>query len=266
MSATNRGGTRLNQDTYFTPHPYTYGIVPFLFPQRPITAIDWRALPVIDPACGNGQILAPLRKLGFSPSQLYGFEIDLWLSHAAAQLTDANVTTCDSLQALAQWRPPCPVTIIGNPPYSLAFEFFALSYAIAQRCGGQFALFLRLGFLESDERRDFLRRVSPFCGVASSRPSFVKFKRRRHGKVVTVSSDASAYGWIGYSPERGAQLFWIPLDDGEQRVALIAEGFTPPADLKGPARARRRRNLIRYRARRRRVISLQDKAFSGDSS
>lgn len=234
MSATNRGGTRLDQDAYFTPHPYTYGIVPFLFPRRPITAIDWRRLPVVDPACGDGQILQPLRKLGFAPSQLYGFEINPWHAEAARQLTGAHVTTCDTLQTLQTWCPSCPVTIIGNPPYSLAFEFFALSYAIAQRCGGQFALFLRLGFLESDERRDFLQRVAPFAGVASRRPSFVKFKRRKRGKIVTTSSDASAYAWIGYSPERGAQLFWITLNEAEQRAELAAQGFTPPADMKGP--------------------------------
>lgn len=236
MSATGRGGERIDQDAYFTPHPFTYGIVPALFSGA---GHAFRALPVIDPACGTGQILQPLRRLGFTPSQLFGFELNPTFATEAGASTGAAVQTCNTLNTLKDWRPPCPVTILMNPPYSLAFEFCKWAVEVATACNGQVAAFLRINFLASAERESFFEEHPPFVGVTSRRPCFVKFKKRqpKTGKIVTTSSDATEYAWICWRPgdvNSFGRIFWIPTKEAPLRARLAAYGFTAPADLRGP--------------------------------
>ena len=128
MSATNRGGERIDQDAYFTPHAFTYGIAPFLFGGA---GERYRRSPIVDPACGNGQILQPFARLGFDPAQLFGFELNPVLAGEAGETTGARVVVCDTLAACAGWRPSCPVSIVMNPPYSLAFDFVKWAVAVA---------------------------------------------------------------------------------------------------------------------------------------
>jgi hypothetical protein len=255
LSATNRGGERIDQDAYFTPHWATYGIAPFLFGGE--GGARFRTLPIVDPACGNGQILTPLRRLGLDPAQLYGFELNRAFAYDAAFSTGARVHACDTLATYADWRPSCAVSIVMNPPYSLAFNFVQWAVKVAASCGGQVAALLRVNFLASAEREDFFAQFPPFVGVSSRRPCFVRFKRRnKSGKIVTSSGDATEYAWIGWrfdpfnvdyaqrlqggghahriDPSSAGRLFWIPTRDAATRAALAAEGFTPPDDVRGP--------------------------------
>jgi hypothetical protein len=70
---------------------------------------------------------------------------------------------------------------IGNPPYRLAMEFIQ----VALRRARYVAFLLRLGFLESKSRHDFMRRCPPDVYVLPDRPSF-------SGK----GTDATAYAWM----------------------------------------------------------------------
>lgn len=76
---------------------------------------------------------------------------------------------------------------ITNPPFSLAFEILLHCRHIARHT----FLLLRAGFLESEERADFLRRDAPDVRVLPNRPSF-----RLDG-----GTDSSAYAWCHWGPK-----------------------------------------------------------------
>lgn len=77
--------------------------------------------------------------------------------------------------------PPC---IITNPPYSLAFEFVQSCWATGVR---SMAMLLRLGFLESEKRHEWLSANPPsqFI-VCSTRPSFTG----------DGNTDGTGYAWF----------------------------------------------------------------------
>ena len=75
---------------------------------------------------------------------------------------------------------------LGNPPYSLAWDFVQRSMRLAE----QTAVLLRLNFWESAERREFLAEYPPDTFVLPQRPCFALNK---HGKP---GSDATAYAWF----------------------------------------------------------------------
>lgn len=234
MSATGRNpGVRIDQDAYFTPHPFTYAIAPALFGY----GSKFRRLPVVDPACGEGALFAPLLRLGFDPAQLYGFELNHERASAAARETAARIVVCDTLAHLANWRPSCPITILANPPYSLAFDFWKWAVHTVEACDGQAAFFLRLNFLASEERRAFFDLAPPSVGVASRRPSFVKFRRHmKDGTTRVTGSDATEYAWIVHRVGASSHVFFLDTSPDGLRASLNAAGFIapPPPFLKGP--------------------------------
>jgi hypothetical protein len=74
--------------------------------------------------------------------------------------------------------------IIGNPPFSLAFEF---TQTCVESPARYVALLLRLNFLASATRKDFVNKHPPsHLGILSKRPSFTN-----DGKT-----DSSDYAWF----------------------------------------------------------------------
>lgn len=92
------------------------------------------------------------------------------------------------------WEPPHRYDIcISNPPYALAFEFAQKCVAIADTT----VLLLRLNWLASAKRAEWMRRHTPSIYVLPNRPSFT-------GK----GTDATDYCWAvwrtdGSTPEVG---------------------------------------------------------------
>lgn len=83
--------------------------------------------------------------------------------------------------------------IVTNPPYSLAKEFVEKALQDADVV----VMLLRIGFLESMRRKDFLTENPPTSLITlSKRPSFTD-----DGKT-----DGAAYGWIVWDPKNRLSL------------------------------------------------------------
>lgn len=230
-SATNRGGQRIDQDQYFTPHPFTYAIAPLLF--GPGCQYGF----ILDPAAGRGDLLLPLRRAGIPAGRMVAIELDgvrVQQMRSNPELADVYAMQADGIAALQQVR--STVTIIMNPPYSHAFQFVRAAVQAAERCGGQAAAFLRLGFLASDKRRRFLEQYPPLVRIASRRPCFVKVVTHLpDGKTRTSTTDASEYAWIcwrfGKNWPAVRELGWLNDDPAEIAEGLRAAGFVVPGPL-----------------------------------
>lgn len=91
-----------------------------------------------------------------------------------------------------------PDVIITNPPFSLAMEILEKSMKIVSE-KGKVILLLRLGFLASDKRFDFMRGNPPTdMFVLHKRPSFT-------GK----GTDSQEYGWFVWDKDKQTQSIKI---------------------------------------------------------
>jgi len=102
-----------------------------------------------------------------------------------------------------------------NPPFSLAREFVEKSLHFADRV----VMLLRLAFLETDTRADFLRGNMPDVYVLPDRPSFVN-----------GGHDYSAYAWFVWSHVRK--------DAGKLRILA-----STPEEIRYPRSKKRRRKI-----------------------
>jgi hypothetical protein len=142
---------------------------------------------ILEPGAGDGAILALLAGHGY---RAVGVEIDHARAIVAQGLTHCRVYKGDFLGP--DWSavdaPVIPVTIVMNPPYSLAADFVrrARQLVIA---GGHVHVLLRLGFLGSSRTRlDLLDADSGLSAVRvlSKRPSFTGDGR----------TDGTEYAWF----------------------------------------------------------------------
>ena len=94
---------------------------------------------------------------------------------------------------------------LSNPPYSLAME-------VVERCiriSRQTVMLLRVGFLESEARADWLRDNTPDIYILPNRPSFV------HGRT-----DNCAYAWMVWGDEPRSQGVLRVLESTPKHVRL----------------------------------------------
>jgi hypothetical protein len=174
MSATGRGGIRRRDDFYETPEWCTRAILRALKPQ-PET--------ILEPSAGHGAIIRVLRDNAWNTiarPRIVAVEIrpEARMHLAAA---GADVHCCEDFLT---WEPGTPLKydlLIGNPPFSLAFEFCQRAIGMAHTV----ALLLRLNFLGSQKRAAWMRAHTPSVFVLPRRPSFT-------GK----GTDATEYAWF----------------------------------------------------------------------
>lgn len=172
MSSTNRGAARQPDDFYETPAWCT----------RSIMSHMPRFSSALDPCAGKGAILSAVDQWG-SYLNLHAIEID---SDRSAKINDSVTSSVVCGDALViEW--PKVDLIITNPPYSLALPFVKRACDYLSQWGkGQAAFLLRLAFLESKERNEFLRHRMPDDVYAlPKRPSFINGK-----------TDSCAYAWF----------------------------------------------------------------------
>lgn len=161
MSSTNRGATREPSDFYPTPAWCVHRLLEAI----EIPGTKWQ-----DPCAGDGAIVRAVSYTGspMVPVQWSTFEIR---PECEAKLVDLvgleRHHTADWLRLNPTVEPDA---IITNPPYSLAMEFVQ---AAIDRCPFV-AMLLRLNFLGSESRSQFLRDNPPSVYVLPNRPSFVK--------------------------------------------------------------------------------------------
>jgi len=217
MSATNRGAIRRESDFYRTPPE---AINAFL------DALDFMPFRyIIEPCAGNGALVRELAKRTKQPNTcITAIEIRAEEKENLKNAGAFRVEICDFLK----WKNLClpysgaPLTIITNPPYSIAQEIIEHCFEIAQ--DAEVMMLLRQGFLSSKGRKPFwdkhpLTQLYPLA----ERPSFgasVKCKQcdwRRFyspgegylrrcpecGSTVQISkTDACDYAWFVWSKYR----------------------------------------------------------------
>ena len=198
MSATNRtkaGGeksARSPHDYYPTPPWSVRAILPQLRDHL-------NGAIVLDPCAGTGSILQPVIE--------YADETGLALADVrGVELDGDRARTCESVGAscetgdflVSQPAFSGPRAVVSNPPYSLAQEFAEAALEWVQ--GGTVAMLLRLNWLEGKKRAPFHRAHPADVYVLSRRPSF-------NGR----GTDATAYAWFVWAPNRGGR--WRVLDE-----------------------------------------------------
>jgi len=181
MSATNRGAVRNEADFYVTPRKTVDLIL------NEISDSHYEYAQILEPCAGNGAIVKALREW-FSSSTITANEIRREERNSLFESGADYVVNCDFIK---------PNTlgsnydlIITNPPYSIAQEIIEHCFKIAP--DAEVIMLLRLGFLESQKRREFWER-HPLTQLYPllKRPSFT-------GK----GTDATAYGWFVWSKYR----------------------------------------------------------------
>ncbi len=182
MSSTNRGAKRVKNDFYETPSWCVEAILPHL----PIGGT------VLDPCAGRGAILRACpasfdcrmaieinKDMEYDLRTIATGEFDLWI---------------DDALSLSFW--PKADLVLMNPPFSKAETFVRMALSEQRAYHGTTCALLRLGFLASKKRADFLRANPPDVYVLSKRPSF-------NGE----GTDSCDYGFFVWGPGRGGRWF-----------------------------------------------------------
>jgi len=202
MSATGRSGVRRRDDFYETPEWCTRAILRALKPQ-PET--------ILEPSAGHGAIIRVLRDNAWNTIARPAITAVEIRPEALFHLGDAGADVAiaaDFLEWSMAERVPYDL-LIGNPPFSLAFEFCQRAIGMAHVV----ALLLRLNFLGSQRRARWMRAHTPAVFVLPKRPSFT-------GK----GTDATEYAWFvwGHHDHRGTVNI---LDVGAVGAVLGEEEF-----------------------------------------
>lgn len=169
-SATGRGTNRDPKDFYATPWP-AFGP---LLPHLPLFVKYW------EPCAGDGRLIRWLRKSGREASGC-----DLF---PQASIDYPSVDSVDYLKDNSKRD-----FVITNPPFSLAFEMcqHALQHS------NEFMFLLRLSFLESDERGDWLTAHEPAgIWVLRKRPSFVMSVTCKSTIVKGADNSPCKHNWL----------------------------------------------------------------------
>lgn len=181
MSRARKESERRPLDAYMTPA----WAIDAMLPHLPLGGR------ILEPACGEGEIMRRLVASGVKGPAISGIEIDQERADKARDCFD--VEQADALDPLCWWG--SPDLIITNPPFRHAIEF--ATKALAQvRPGGTVALLLRVGFLETHKRRPFHLAHPADLYIFPRRPSFFG-----------SGSDGAVYAWFTWGPGRGGRYF-----------------------------------------------------------
>lgn len=151
----------------------------------------------LEPSCGSGSIV---RAVEAHPVYREGATWTL-LDLEPRDAMVGRATAADFLAWKAPERRRYRVAI-GNPPYRHAFDFVRRCHDLADVT----VMLLRLGFLASQERSEWMRRHPPDVYVLPNRPSFT-------GGV----TDSSDYGWFVWGRGRGGHVFVLEDTPREER-------------------------------------------------
>jgi hypothetical protein len=141
-----------------------------------------------EPAAGDGRIIKAVRSFhadnGLCQPTWLAAEIQPRFHESLSKLVESNNILIDNFLTLdlAERIQVTPDVIIGNPPYSLAFEFVKRSMELAAK---QIAFLLRIDFVVSVKKHQWLTENMPDIYVLPNRPSFVRKK-----------TDMANYAWL----------------------------------------------------------------------
>lgn len=204
MSSTGRGTIRHPDDYYATPGWAVRAILPHLLPSVP------RDGSILEPAAGEGAIVAELLAAGVHRRAITAVEIDEGRAFSLRHATEVEVKRWD-FRTWARETDERFDLVIGNPPFSLALEFVQDSLSITKP-GGRVAMLLRLPWLASQKRAAWLREHTPSVYVLPKRPSFYEgapptAQPTLFGGAVAEDAkgsgtDSTDYAWLVWNAER----------------------------------------------------------------
>lgn len=176
MSSTNRGKKRNRQDNYPTPAWCVHRLLEKVsFPKKG----KW-----LEPGCGNGDIIKAVLSSGQMMGDIvwHGFDVRAtpFLKRMAASSERFKIASIDE-PTLTLGRKHYDVCI-GNPPFSRAMDF--IEYGLKRATVT--AMLLRLNYVGTAERHDFMKHNAPDLYVLPNRPSFTK----------DGSTDSIEYAWF----------------------------------------------------------------------
>lgn len=174
MSATGRPNVREKDDYYRTPKWCVQAIL------KHLPLLDGKR--VLDPGCGDGGIMHSLP----ASAEVVGVEIDAErASKAMCDIPSNHIVFCDDFFAWSTLAPKPSGTrfdlAIGNPPYGLALEFVQQSMLTCDVT----VMLMRINWLASQRRAEWMRKNTPSVYVLPKRPSFTN-----------GGTDATDYAWM----------------------------------------------------------------------
>ncbi len=249
MSSTNRGAERLADDFYISEPAAINAILPHLLPLLSPDEL------ILEPGCGEGDIIRELINSGIDPARIHGIEIDPERAEIA-KATGARIV-CANFLHVAQGIPAGRYGLaVGNPPYSLALPFIERTLPLARYT----SFLLRVGFLGSRKRARWHQDHPANLGVLPERPSFARSmscSNKKGGcdyketlrldvdhprdcpkcgkKTKNSTSDSSEYAFFTWTPEGSHQVTILDMESThEEKVAEAAPPKVRKAREKKP--------------------------------
>lgn len=184
MSSTKRGGQRSEADNYPTPEWVPHRLLEDEFAKKHLRGGRW-----LEAGAGDGAII---RSVNMVRSDIQWTALE-YREECTGDLIKA--VGPDGIVLIENYIVPPEDSklgndydvIIGNPPFHLAGEFIARSLTIAKVV----ALLLRVNYLASGRRAEFMRQMCPDTYVLPNRPSF-----RGSG------TDSPEYAWLMWTEDR----------------------------------------------------------------
>lgn len=210
MSSTNRGGKRNESDFYSTPPWCVDRFLEQMAEQRSLGDVlpggRW-----LEPCAGSGAIISTVNA---ARSDITWCAAEL--REEMAPLINPLVTQAYYGDFLAMpddfFGPPLFDVIITNPPFRLAFEFVQKSMRMAKYT----VMLLRLNFLGSEKRAEFMRSCPPDINTLPNRPMFSLNKEGKPG------TDSPEYAW----------MVWPHADSAQRSHGKNVILRTTPADVR----------------------------------
>lgn len=185
MSRTKKGNSRDPFDFYSTPS----WCVDRLLEKVTFTPGNW-----IEPTAGNGAIIKALLaspKLGQKPTNIVAVELQDRFEEELKALVP-NVFIQDYLSFdYSKVSSQKASLAIGNPPYKMALPI--IQHAMTQ--AETVCVLLRINFLASEARADWMKKNVPDVYVLPNRPKFIN-----------NGSDACEYGWFVWGPGSSGKI------------------------------------------------------------
>lgn len=179
MSSTNRGGKRSPADFYPTPPYCVVRLLEAMTGPDSLPGGKW-----LEPCAGDGAIIKVIRRLR-KDDDIDAVEIREECRPNLQENAD-NVYIYDFVSKAGELppavSPPTYSVVITNPPFSIAMEVIQRSMKFAPIV----IMLLRMNYLESEDRCEFMRKHCPDLYVLPNRPSFAG----------DGSTDSITYAWF----------------------------------------------------------------------
>lgn len=175
MSSAGRGGPREPEDYYTTP---SWAVRRLLEVWRPERTGPW-----VEPSAGNGAIIRVVdASPGNRPAIWRAFEIREEERAELTRLCGAGARI-ENFLAIGDAPDPDVAAVLGNPPYTFAFEFLRQAHYLYPNA--EIVFLLRQAFTASQERYGFMRSHVPDKFELPDRPSFTD-----------GGGDSADYAWM----------------------------------------------------------------------